>query len=330
VQRAAIVGLGWWGQHILSQLHDSDVLQIKEAVGHRAAQRSVADEHGIGFTTEYEQVLADRSIDLVILATPHSLHSAQIAAAARAGKHVFCEKPIGLSVEEVRRSLDICHAAGVRLGVGHERRFEPAMQELRQLIKTGSLGTIMHAEAAFSHDKLRGLASDNWRIAADEPPLAMTATGIHLTDLFIDLIGPIASVTAFTANRVAFADSADVLSLQLRFASGATGYTSSVLATPFFARLIVYGSEGWAEVRNATHPDQVGPSTLTFQPRNGPASTSTLKWKSSVRSNLEQFALSVAGRGPYPFTEEQIISNIAVMDAVRQSVNTGEAVAIAK
>jgi predicted dehydrogenase len=330
VQQAAIVGLGWWGQHILGQLHDSDDLQIKEAVGHRPEQRSIAEEHGIGFTTEYEQILADRSIDLIILATPHALHSSQIAAAARAGKHVFCEKPIGLSVKEARGSLDICRAAGVRLGVGHERRFEPAIEELRQLIETGSLGTIMHAEGSFSHDKLRGLASDNWRIAAaGEPPLAMTATGIHLTDLLIDLIGPIASVTAFTANRVAFADSADVLSLQLRFVCGATGYTSSILATPFVARLIVYGSEGWAEVRNATHPDQVGPSTLTFQPRNRPSSTSTLKWKSAVRRNLEQFALSVEGRASYPFTEEQIIGNIAVMDAVTQSVNTGAAVAVA-
>jgi predicted dehydrogenase len=296
VQRAAIVGLGLWGQHILRQLRGSDVIRITHAVGHREAHRSIATEHGADFTMQFEDVLANQSIDLIILVTPHALHSAQIAAAARAYKHVFCEKPIGLTVAEVHRSLEACRTAGVRLGVGHERRFEPAMNEIRELVKKGSFGTIMHVEASFSHDRLRGLGSDNWRMdAPGEPPLAMTATGIHLTDLFIDLIGPIESVAALPANRVAFMKSADVLSLQLRFSCGATGYISMVLATPFYARLIIYGNEAWAEVRNATHPDQAGPSTLTFLPRAGTISASTLEWRDAVRANLEQFALSSRG-----------------------------------
>jgi hypothetical protein len=76
---------------------------------------------------------------------------------------------------------------------------------------------------------------------------------MHLTDLCLDLIGPIESVAAFPANRMAFAKSADVLSLQLRFACGATGNINTILATPFYARLIIYGSDAWAEVqRNAS------------------------------------------------------------------------------
>ena len=182
---------------------------------------------------------------------------------------------------------------------------------------------------SFSHDKLRDLASDNWRIdAAGEPPLAMTATGLHLTDLFIDLVGPINSVAAFPANRVAFANSADVLSLELRFACGATGYINAILATPFYARLIIYGSEAWVKVRSATHPDQARPSTLTFQPRTGPSRTSTLEWKSAVRANLKHFALSIEGRALYPFTDEQIVGNIAVLAAVKRSVAAGQIVAI--
>jgi predicted dehydrogenase len=215
--------------------------------------------------------------------------------------------------------------------VGHERRFEPAIDALRRLVKQGSFGTIMHVEGSFSHDKLRGLASDNWRIdAPGAPPLAMTATGIHLTDLFIDLVGRIDSVAAFPANRAAFAHSADVLSLQLRFACGATGYINTILATPFYARLAIYGSDAWAEVRNGTHLDQAGPSTLTFQPRTGTTRTLTLEWKSAVRTNLEQFELSIEGRAVYPFTNEQIVSNVAVLAAVTQSVATGQTVAVSE
>jgi predicted dehydrogenase len=329
MQRAAIVGLGWWGQHVLRQMLDSKVIRITDAVGSREVHRVLADQYGVGFTTNFEGILVDPSIDVVILTTPHALHTQQIIAAARAGKHVFCEKPVGLSVKEVRQSVQACLAAGVRLGVGHERRFEPAVDELRKLLRSGSFGTVMHVEASFSHDKLRGLTGDNWRVSAQgEIPLAMTATGIHLTDLFLDLIGPIEVVTAFPAMRAAGSSYADTLSVHVRFVCGASGHINTVLATPFYSRFIIYGSEAWAEVRDATHPDEAGTSTLTLQRRTGSPTVSTLNWKDSVRANLEQFALSIEGRVAYPFTEEQIVGNIAVMAAVSESVTAGRGVSI--
>jgi predicted dehydrogenase len=331
MQNAAIVGLGWWGQHVLRQMLDSKVVRITPAVGSREEHRALAGQYGVGFTTNFEGILADPSVDFVILTTPHALHTQQIIAAAQAGKHVFCEKPVGLSVKEVRQSLEACRAAGVRLGVGHERRFEPAVDELRKLLRSGSFGAIMHVEASFSHDKLRGLTGDNWRVSAQgDIPLAMTATGIHLTDLFLDLIGPIEGVTAFAAMRVASSGYADTLSVHVRFVCGASGHINTILATPFYSRLIIYGSDSWAEVRDVTHPDEAGTSTLTLQCRTGPSQVSTLNSKDSVRANLEQFALSIEGQAAYPFTEEQIVSNIAVMAAVSQSLTAGRGVSVAE
>jgi predicted dehydrogenase len=329
--KAAIVGLGWWGQHILRQTIGSEVIHIVQAVGSRDEQRALAGKYGADFTTDLARVLADPSIDLVILATPHSLHARQIETVAHAGKHVFCEKPIGLDVTEVRRALDACRATGVRLGVGHERRFEPAMDELRKLLADGFFGTIMHVEACFHHDKLRGIAGGNWRVSAQgEVPLAMTATGIHLTDMFLDLFGPVETVTAFPATRIENTGYADTLSVHVGFASKATGYFSSVLATPFYSRLTVFGSEGWAEVRDASHPDQSGPSTLTAQRRAFGPIVTTLPGKDAVRANLERFALSLGGEASYPFTEEQILGNIAVMVAVSRSILDGRTVPIAE
>jgi hypothetical protein len=100
------------------------------------------------------------------------------------------------------------------------------------------------------------------------------------------------------------------------------------VTTPFYARLFIYASEAWAEVRNATQPDQAGPTTPTFQSRTRPSSTSTLEWKSAVRANLEQFALSIEGRAVYSFIDEQIAGNIAVLAAVTRSVATGQTVTI--
>jgi predicted dehydrogenase len=330
-KNAAIVGLGWWGQHILRQMTGSDVVRIVHAVGSREEHRAHADKFDVAFTTDFARVLGDALIDFVILATPHAQHGRQIEAVAGAGKHVFCEKPVGLSVEEVSKSLEVCRVAGVRFGVGHERRFEPAVEELRRLLVDGSLGTIMHVEASFNHDKLRGIAGDNWRVSAQgEIPLAMTATGIHLTDLFLDLVGPIETVTAFPATRISNTGYADTLSVHFDFASKATGYLNTVLATPFYSRLAMFGSEAWAEVRDSSHPDEAGASTLTVQYRTGSPSVAKLSSRDSVRANLERFALSIEGKASYPFTEEQILDNIAVMSAVSRSIAAGRSVSIAE
>jgi predicted dehydrogenase len=328
-RNAAIVGLGWWGQHILRQTIGSSVLRIVQAVGSREEQRALAG--GVDFTTDLSRALANPSIDLVILATPHAQHAKQIETVARAGKHVFCEKPVGLSVEEVQRSLDECRAAGVRLGVGHERRFEPATDELRRLLADGFFGTVMHVEACFHHDKLRAISGGNWRVSAQgDVPLAMTATGIHLTDLFLDLIGPIETVTAFPATRTENTGYVDTLSVHVGFTSKATGYFSTVLATPFYSRLSIIGSEGWAEVRDTSHPDEAGPSMLTAQRRTLAPIVTTLPGKDTVRANLERFALSLGGEASYPFTDAQILGNVGVMVAVSRSMAAGRRVSIAE
>jgi predicted dehydrogenase len=156
----------------------------------------------------------------------------------------------------------------------------------------------------------------------------MTATGIHLTDLFLDLIGPIETVTAFPATGLAHTDYTDTLSVHVGFTSKATGYFSTVLATPFHSRLAIFGSEAWAEVRDASHPDEIGTSTLTVRYRSGNPSISTLPSRDSVRANIEGFALSIGGEASYPFTEEQIVGNIAVMVAVSRSITTGRSVSV--
>jgi predicted dehydrogenase len=328
--KAAIIGLGWWGQHIIRQMRGSGAMTIALAVGSREEHRAVAQAHQLDFTTDFDRAMGDPSIGVVILATPHALHAQQIRAAAHAGKHVFCEKPVALTVVDAVQALQACKAAGVRLGVGHERRFEPAMDVVRDLLKSEALGTVMHIEAAFSHDKLRALPQDNWRVArGGEPPLAMTATGIHLTDLFIDLLGPMERVFAFSTSRVAFPGNGDVLSAHIHFASGATGYLNTVLVTPFDSRLAVYGSEAWVEVRDSSHPDQPGSSILTLQRRDGKRTSRELEWKDTVRANLEMFARSIEGEVSYPFTDHQIIHNISVLVAINESLRAERSVRIA-
>lgn len=137
-----------------------------------------------------DAVLNDDAVDAVILCTPHKFHTEQIIDAAAHGKHVFCEKPLSASGEGARRAVDAITAAGLQLGIGHERRFEPAVVELRHAIVDGQLGTPLVFEGNFSQDKFLDLPAHNWRLSAVEAPVGpLSATGIHLVDLAISIFG---------------------------------------------------------------------------------------------------------------------------------------------
>ena len=328
--RAAIAGLGWWGKHIVRRLGSSDIVRITTAVETNPGHAPFAIEHGLQFRSSLDDVLDDPAIDAVILATPHSLHARQVLAAASARKHVFCEKPLALIRTDAEKSVAACRKAGVVLGIGHERRYEAGMLQIERLIREGVLGTTMHVEADFSHDKLADVPAGDWRTSpSDAPAAGMTAMGIHLTDAFVHLFGPIAEVFAMTASRVAYPDNGDVISAQLRFASGATGHFKAILVTPLYINFTVFGSEGWAELRNHSHPDTPGSATLTAHYRSGRRDQHDYPWLDTVRANIEAFGRAVRGETVYPFTDEEKIGNIATLEAICRSAATGMPVKVA-
>jgi predicted dehydrogenase len=321
--RAAIAGLGWWGQHVVRSLADSAHLSIVAALETNPARAVFAREHGLSFTDNLEDALADPDIEAIILCTPHALHTEQVLACAAAGKHVFCEKPLALTRADAVRSVAACNGAGVMLGIGHERRYEPGIVEVRRLVREGVLGSLMHAEANFNHDKLANVPPGDWRTSPKDAPAAgMTAMGIHLSDLFVELLGPAREAYAVTTSRVAYPDNGDVVSALIRFESGATGYLNAILVTPHYLCLTVFGSDAWVEVRNETHPDTPGRSVLTLQHRDARRETRTYEWVNTVRLNLEAFAQAIRGGAPYPFTHAEKIGNIAVLEAICRSAES--------
>ena len=331
MRHAAIVGLGWWGRTIVDRMKDSERLKIVAAVEvNPEPHREFAATHGLTLHEEYAAVLADPDIDTVILCTPNGMHTRQVAEAATAGKHVFCEKPLALTRAEAEQSVTVCREAGVVLGIGHERRFELAMLEVQRLVREGELGTIMHAESNFSHDKLINVPTTDWRRSAKESPAAgMTAMGIHLTDAYVNLFGPVSEVYASTAQRVLEGDTGDVVSALLRFKSGATAYLNAILYTPLYLRFTVFGSKAWVEFRNHEHPDTPGPSTLIFQKSGEPRQETVCEWTDTVRANIESFVDQIEGKADYPFTDAQKVGNIEVLEAISRSAETGQPVVTA-
>ena len=325
--RVILAGFGWWGQHLLPRLRDKLGFDV---VGLCAPELETADQDGVPCFRDFERALENCSAEAVILATPNHLHGPQLRAAAARGLHVFCEKPLSLSAAEAREMAAIMSSAGLVLGIGHERRFEPAMQRIANWVRDGELGTILHAEAAFSHDKLAGLPADNWRTKPETAPAAgMTGMGIHLTDFLIWMFGPVNTVQALTAQRALDWETGDVVTVQLGFRSGMTATLSALLATPHFIRYHVFGSRAWAETRSDTHPDTPGGQSHLVLQRSGEKSKAeSFDWTDAVVANLAAFGEACSGGAAYPFTVEQIVHNIEVLEAITVSARTRETVTL--
>ena len=320
----AVVGLGWWGRIIVPLLKNSNKLRVVKGVDPAPEAAEFARQQGIAYESSFEAVLADPVVRAVILCTPHTQHTGQIVAAAQAKKHVFCEKPLSLNRADVLRAVAACAQNEVTLAVGHEKRFEPPIQELTRLAKAGELGTLLQIEANFSQDKFLSLTEDNWRLSEKEAPAGpMTATGIHLLDLSIGLLGPAQQVYARVRQLGSRLVNGDTLGILVTHKSGANSLISAVLATPFDGRFALYGNKGWAEVRDKAHPESPKGWTLTRSHRGSEKQLFEYPPAKAVLANLEAFADAAAKRAPYPVPQDQMIANVCALEAVFRSVKSG-------
>lgn len=324
--RAAMVGLGWWGRHMVNSVENSEKIRIVRLTARRPDRhRDFSEEKGIPLVDDYHGVLQDSEVDAVILCTPHSQHEDQVLAAVEHGKQIFCEKPLSLTRGSIERMLDATNAAGLIMGVGHERRYESTMEAIAAMVSSGDLGTQMHVEANFSHSIFASIDADGWRGSQEEAPAAgMTGMGVHLTDLFISMLGPVESVVAQTARRVLPLPTGDIVTVQLRFESGATGFVGAISATPYYGRFTVFGNEMWVEARDDAHPQEGGRTHLITCGKDGIQHSQTFEPKDPVRANLEEWADAVEGRGEYRFTDAQRVGNVALLEAIAKSVETGD------
>ena len=199
-------------------------------------------------------MLHHAGVDAVVLATPHSMHATQVMAAAAAKKHVYCEKPFTLTKREAEDAVAAVRKAGVTLAVGYNRRFHPEMTKLRDMIRDGELGTILHVEATMTFPNVLFINPSHWRADKSETPLGgLMPMGVHAIDGMIDLCGPIDHAFAQTFRRAAPIDADDTTSILLRMKDGPSGYLGTMTTTGPGFSFQVYGSKGWLRLEGLTH-----------------------------------------------------------------------------
>ena len=312
----AIVGLGWWGQTLVKAAREFGApLRFTRAVSLEPdTVREFAAEQQLALGTSYEEVLADREVQAVILATPHTKHPEQVKAAAAAGKHIYCEKPFALSKAQAQAMLEAVKRAGVLIAVGHHFRLMPSMRVLAELKAKGAFGIIMHVEGNYSHDWLASYPTDSWRMAAEESRAGgMTGMGIHVLDCFRDLVGPMKRISALSKTRALKVPAGDTTAALIEFENGATGTLGTTIKTPFRWRLAVFGENCWAESVSETraivrHAGQE-PEVIECPADN------------HLGRNLDYFGKAVLGQGAFPISPEGILQTAAALEAVFKSVD---------
>lgn len=314
---AAMIGLGRWGRRLVDSVQDRGspkgaVIRFTHAVtGSPEKARDYAADQHLVLESRFDEILGNAAIEAVVLATPHDLHAEQIVMAAKAGKHVFVEKPLALSAATAETATAAARAAGLVIAVGHNRRFLPAACMLKQLVDRNELGGLVHIEGNFSGNFGLSYQPGMWRSTEAGAAGAMTAMGIHVIDMFIHLCGPIKRVSAIGMRRTVSIDMDDVVSARLQFRNGASGYVSTLLAVPRQWRLQVFGTKAWAHMRDH--------HLLDVCRDDGVPQVNLFDAVDELRLELEAFAGAIQGGAPYPIDSKEAVHGIAVLEAIIRS-----------
>lgn len=315
-----IAGLGWWGQRLVRSVQgkSDSVRFLAAAVAEPAKRADVASELGLELTASLESLLRDPRLDGVVIATPHSLHPEQVELAAASGKHVFCEKPLALTAGDAERAIAACARHGVKLAVGHNRRFARNVSALFDTVRSGTLGKLLHIEGQWSNENTTRADFAGWRNSPLESPgAAMTGTGIHALDIMTALFGKADVVRVHQRTHSAPGEPVrDALSVLLEFEGGISGLLATIRPTPRFWRIHVFGLDGSVEAR--------GDTELRLYRRDAPPTITQFGETDTLRSELEAFAGTCRGLADYPVTADQLVNCAAALEDIVARMGAGE------
>lgn len=319
--RFASVGLGWWGKVLARSA-------VESGAGEPVACFARSPEARAAFAAEFgcreaslEEILADGGVEAVLVVTPHTAHAAIMLAAFEAGKHVFVEKPLTVSVDDAERCVAAAEQAGLVLQVGHHRRRLTANRRIKAMIDAGELGVVQQVEANHSAPALFSWPEGSWRRRrAESPAGGMTALGCHQLDTMQYLLGPPRRVSAFSKRVLATSEVDDATAMLIEFERGPLGYLGTSPAIPRRVELTVYGTDA------AVRSDGDG-ARLSLQRRDeGDWQELEVEQNDPVAEQLLEFARCVREGGVPETGGPEGLAVVRMIEAAVRSAEEGRAV----
>ncbi|HEY7742980.1 MAG TPA: Gfo/Idh/MocA family oxidoreductase [Burkholderiales bacterium] len=324
--RVACIGMGWWSDVLADAMKRSGRFEIVSCYTRSTDKRQAfAKKYGCMAAPSYEAILTDRSIEAVVNTTPNNVHRETTGQAARAGKHVFLDKPIANTVADARALTADCRKAGVVLALGYQRRKESHFRWIRKQIDDGAFGKLVNAEANISRDRLGQFQPGSWRYTAEGMPGGvMLQIGIHYTDVLEFLLGPIKAVRGSLAQLVLPGDNPDIASLIMEHENGALSTLNACYASASEYYLMnIYGKEA-----SAYYDLHQG---LRFLKRGTNAANPVASPKNdTIVEELDEFADAVRGKGKPEMDGVKGTDSLAVLLAGIRSAREGRRVEVAE
>jgi len=320
-----IIGIGRVADTWMAPAIAADAGSRLEAVVSRDEDRAraFAAKHGAPAAgTSYEQMLANPAVQAVLICTPNAQHAEQVVAAARAGKHVLCDKPLAQDSAAAGRAVAACQEAGVRLGLNFQTRHHACFQEARQVIGSGEIGEVIsaHIDASPGLTQLAG-----WR---SEPALAgLGATNniaVHLYDVLRYLLAddPTEVVAMFETGRGGELERLPLVLMGCAAGACAHANGNQRTAKPL-NEIVINGSTGRIDGRGITRPGMQGEMRVVTEAGE---TTGRYDSRDCYERTVAAFSAAVlGGREPDPSGLDGLRS-VQLTDAIARSAREGRVI----
>jgi len=308
------------------------------AVSSRSAERraKAADELGVKAFADYREMLLVPELDVVCVCTPSGQHLGPAVLAARAGKHVICEKPLEITVERAERIVDACREGNVQLACIFQNRYASPYREVLGLLAERRLGQLVLGNAYIKwYRPASYYAGSEWRgTRRGDGGAALINQGIHTIDLLLDVMGPVRSVRGKVKTLVHSIEGEDVGAAVVEFESGAIGTieASTAVYSGFPERLEIHGDAGSVilEGGKIVHLRTAAGDARALEP-NGTTSGASDPLAIDAELHRRQYAEIVAAfrarRAP-EVSGEAGLRALRVVRAIYESSQTGREVAL--
>ena len=322
--RVASIGIGWWSDVLADAVQRSGALEIVSCYTRSEEKRAAfAEKYRCEPAPSLEAILEDPAVEGVINTTPNNVHLETCAAAARAGKHIFVDKPIANTLADGRAIARICREAGVVLAVGYQRRRESHFRWMRDEITQGNFGRLVQAEANIARRRMGRFDLTSWRHQTSEMPGGvMLQIGLHYVDVLEYLLGPVKAVNGTLRHLVLEGENPDVAGLQMEHDNGALSHLlACYCASDELYTFNLYGGEATAYY-NLQEGLRLLPRGKTELQRIACEENDTLV------QELEEFAAAVRGTARPEVDGESALTSLAVVRAGIKSAQEGRRVFI--
>ena len=316
-----MLGLGGFGRYRRKKLRQSGGFELVAGMDinpQAFAEAEKEEGRAIRRYADVEELVADPEVEAVVISTPAALHVPQAMVAARAGKAVYCEKPLGHDLAACRELVEYCEARQIPHGHGFGARYSALWQEVKRIVDSGKLGRIVSLSAATMHTGGLKHPEDNWRfVASQNPGGPLFQCGIHKIDTLRFLFGEGRWHSGLVNRRVTPAQTDDVYVLLGTFGGIPTTLHSHYVAS-YRHTLEVYGTAG--DLFISEHPTRLEYKATDLEAGYEPIEdlTAHIPASNSEIESLLDFAAAVRERRqPTMSGREGLISLELVFEAER-------------